>query len=62
MDPQFKIAMVTERTRLEWQDIFANEFGIGKGLAQYETGKRLLYEAGLDCEQARKELAHWCEV
>ena len=63
MDSMFKLGMVTERetTKLEWQDLFA-DMGIGTGWFQYTRGLTMLQNTGLDCEQARKELAHWCGV
>lgn len=65
MDPLFQHNRVVEPLAdVEYDDFFA-EMGIGKGLQQYERGKKMLsrWEYNwLNHEQAVIELAKWCEV
>lgn len=48
----------------KWQDFFA-DMGIGRGILEYERGKKELGKWDynwLDYEQAIKQLAKFCEV
>jgi len=56
--------VVTELDDAGFQDLFI-EMGIGRGLKEYERGKKMLSKweyNWLDYGQAVIELAKWCEV